>query len=251
MVIVWDDILRNLDSLLNSGRELKHGFRYIFVSDVAQQFYCEKKVENTYTLGGIPTEAKVVGSVVHDEVFRMEKVELHELIEKIKSGERVVASFTLVGMVNGIPLVGKPDAVLFFGQRPLFLIELKTTSSSVSKLWDDQTLQAQVYAYLLEEMGFDVSSLRIFIVKVRREIGENERKSLLNQIVGSILQGNVNERRGFMKIFEIKYDREYVVRQVSWALGYWLNERDAIPTRKASKCRACEYNAVCKFSLAH
>ena len=41
-------------------------------------------------------------------------------------------------------------------------------------------------------------------------------------------------------------------RNLDWAVGYWKNQRNAIPTRKAHKCKACQFSieGLCKSALA-
>jgi hypothetical protein len=173
----WEDLLDNITSLINVEKEYKHGRKFVIASDIAQQFYCEQKVENSYSIGEISTEAKEIGTMIHDEMIKMEKVERSQLINEIKSGKELIASFLLLGEIGGVTVVGKPDAILFVKQRPVMLIELKTTKGSVSKLWPDQELQAQIYAYLLEQVGFDISKLRIFVMKVCKTMGDEEKST--------------------------------------------------------------------------
>jgi CRISPR/Cas system-associated exonuclease Cas4 (RecB family) len=132
------------------------------------------------------------------------------------------------------------------------VILLNTTGGSISRLWEDQILQAQLYAYLMEQMGFDISEMRIFIIKTKQDIGEREKEALRKLAISYIELHKEKELEKVLpvKMFEVKYDRDFVMSKSSWALDYWLIKREPVPAKIASKCRSCEYSKQCKFSLA-
>jgi len=148
--------------------------------------------------------------------------------------------------------------VAFRHARPALLLELKTTSGSPGRLWTDERVQAEAYAYALDYMGFDCSSLRLAVVKVRRS-GEGLPAALsrnlimyvtLQVLLNSAEELNRELSRESARVHLLPYDRQSVVEKLRWAKGYWLGEREPVPTKYAGKCRACPYSGRCPYSLA-
>jgi len=54
---------------------------------------------------------------------------------------------------------------------------------------------------------------------------------------------------GEIKAFVYSFRKEAILKDLDWALDFWLNKRKAIPTRNQAKCRACEYSGMCNSSL--
>ena len=245
----WEDSLRKSITEMISETRYRHNLPFVAVSDLARQFYCEQKVDLSYVLGDIPTDSKLIGDAVHDQVLAMRATTKNKLISDIKSGKSVIASFLLFGQISGVNIAGMPDAVYFYEGKPKILIELKTTGGSISRLWEDQILQAQLYAYLMEQMGFDISEMRIFIMKIKQDISEKEALLELALFYIKLHKEKELEKVLPVKMFEVKYDKDFVMSKSSWALDYWLLKREPVPAKIASKCRSCEYSKQCKFSL--
>lgn len=57
---------------LRQNREQKAKLRFecsfVIASDIAQQFFCEKKVEMEYLHGEVETEAKTIGTEAHEKL---------------------------------------------------------------------------------------------------------------------------------------------------------------------------------------
>ena len=54
------------------------------------------------------------------------------------------------------------------------------------------------------------------------------------------------------KAFLYRFDSDKAAKDLTWALGYWLDERDPIPVKRwPRKCFACPLNAVglCEHAL--
>ena len=79
-----------------------------------------------------------------------------------------------------------------------------------------------------------------------------ERESLLLLVKGALARQETAqlEARYGMKFFLLPHIRSEAEEAVSWAQDYWLMRREAIPTRAEGKCRSCEFNDVCAYSLA-
>jgi len=227
--------------------------QFVPVSSIAQQYYCEAKVEQEYIRGEIPCEAMVVGTDLHAEVFAMERLNLNDLLKHIEKDPRFVASFGLHGRIGELDVVGTPDAVVFEKAHPRWVIELKTTRGDPSRLWTGQVVQVRIYGALLERMGFNCSKLELALVRCRQEdLTDFERKGiLLSKITRSLIEGDTNELEGVlgMKVFVFPHDPLEAEVAVNWAQGFWLGKREAIPTEKAAKCWVCEYNIICPHRL--
>ncbi len=235
-------------------RNYRFGAVFIPVSWVAEQFFCELKLEHTLSLGRTVTDDMQRGIEIHEEVLEMQEVSTDELLQLIRKRRSFIASFPLIGYVNNLLLIGIPDAIYFKRGKPRYVIELKTTRS-ILRVWREQVVQAMLYGLLLEEMGFKTEKLQLLILKLRHgeNISENERENLINALIRYAERDKLEKLEEKLsnnaRVYVIDYSREEALEVVRWASGYWLMQRDAIPTRKPGKCKACEFNATCPRSL--
>ncbi|MDG6991305.1 MAG: PD-(D/E)XK nuclease family protein [Nitrososphaerota archaeon] len=231
----------------------RHELSFVGVSSIAQQYYCEAKVEQEYTVGKIPTEVKETGTDLHAEIFAMEPVKREDLVKRIEKAPHLAAAFRLYGEVGKLRVIGEPDAVVFEKGIPKWLIELKTTRGDHTKLWDDQLIQVRIYGLLLDRMGFDCSELNLVLIRMRQkgDMGPGQKKVMLDLVRLALEKQHTKEleSRLQMKFFVFPYSASEPEKAVMWAQGYWLKAREPIPTRNASKCKPCEYNQVCPYSL--
>ncbi len=247
----WKDSLR--EGIPEGVGAYRHDLPFVGASTVAQQFYCEAKVENEYTLGEVPTEGKAIGADLHDEIFAMEEVEQEDLIRHIEESPSLTASFGLYAQIGDLRVAGLPDAVIFENGRPRWVVELKTTRGDPSRLWRDQAVQVKIYGMLLERMGFDCSGLTLALVRMRQEaLTPSERESLLILVKGALAEEATAplEARYGLKFFLLPHVRSEAEEAVTWAQDYWLKRREAVPTKVEGKCRSCEFNNVCAHSLS-
>ena len=219
---------------------------------MAQQFYCEAKVENEYRLGEVPSEDKSIGTELHDEIFAMESVKREELITQIEEWSSLTASFGLHAQVGDLRVAGVPDAVIFEKGRPRWVVELKTTRGDPSRLWRDQAIQVRIYGLLLERMGFDCSNLTLVLIRMKQQgLTPLEKESLLPLVRTALESGKTGllEAKHGMKFFLFPHLSSEPEAAIAWAQDYWLKRREAVPTTVEGKCRSCEFNAVCAHSL--
>lgn len=246
----WKDSLR--EDVPQGGTAYRHGVLFVGAATVAQQFYCEAKVENEYRLGEVPTEGKEIGTDLHDAIFAMEPVKREDLIRHIEESPSLTASFGLHARVGGFPVAGVPDAVIFEKGRPRWVVELKTTAGDPSRLWPDQAMQVKIYGLLLERMGFDCSNLTLVLIRMKQSgHALSDRESLLLLVRTALMKEKTAEleRKFAMKFFLLPYLGSEPETAITWAQDYWMEKREAIPTKVAGKCRSCEFNAVCAHSL--
>ena len=255
----WRESLLNARQLKGPAKAtLRFDLPWVPISTIAEQFYCEAKVDLEYRYGRVPTPAKEEGTELHDEIMEMEPTSPEDLVKSITNRSSCLCTFPVYARIDDIAVMGMPDAVLFRKSKPSNLIELKTTGGNVDRLWRDQVVQVKAYALALELMGFECGSLKLSLIRVSRQgITDEIKEQLLNEAAVAFLKGEIDEteRRlndkagGQVKIHILNYDRQDALRDVTWARDYWLMRREAIPTTNQSKCRACEFNAACPHSL--
>lgn len=183
----WEQSILELEETLQ-GTEFRHKLPFIPVSSIAGQYYCELKVDHEYTQGEVPSEAKEEGSILHEQLLEMQSTTRENLIHQVKERPICIASFLIGAKVNGLAIAGLPDAIVFVKGKPTILIELKTTKGELI-LWKDQEIQAKTYALLLENMGFDCSSLQIVVAKIKRskELQPETKVEFLRKLIKTLL----------------------------------------------------------------
>ena len=252
----WEDLWRREEEFRLSGKpEFRHGTSFVSVSAISGQFFCEYKVENEFTIGKIPTEAKDTGTELHDELIPQEAITKEQFVELVGRKEPSFAVLRVWGRVGGLRLVGMPDHVVWSEGMPLWLVELKTTRGDPASLWPDQMVQVRIYALLLELMGFDCSRLGLALVRLRTgRLSEEERRLWVERVSDHLQSGRAGELEaryeGTMKVHVLSHDRPAAEASVTEKRGYWLGEREPTSSTSVGKCRACEYATVCPKSLS-
>jgi len=245
--------MRNFKEMQQQGQSFRHGISTVPTSRIAGQYYCEQKVEMDYLHGEIKTEAKTEGEKLHEQMIRMRKTTVDNLIKHIKKRKIQVATFPIIAKFSELVIVGMPDAIVFLKRTPSYLIELKTTKGDTSRLWKDQLVQVGTYALILEEMGFDCSKLKLVVIRTRRQEGlsaQYKQDLLRTSITGLLKEGEKTPASRLGSTTHIiDYNKENVIADLRWAEAYWLSQREPIPTRNVAKCRSCEFNDICPHSL--
>lgn len=211
-----------------------------------------------YRFGEISVEDKEEGRQIHEELLRMKPATLKELIKNIEENPVHVCRFPVYAELEGLVIVGVPDAIVFRYAKPVQLFELKTTTSSLDKLWADERVQVEACAYALDYMGFNCSDLRLVVIKVKRSKKEEMfPKDLLRAIVQEICLtgrdlnsiGKLGRVVGAFRIHVLSYNRQSISREVAVDQGLLADEKGGpIPTKREGKCRACAYNDKCPYS---
>jgi len=237
------------------GPTLKHGTTVIGVSELANQFYCEKQVELSRLRGKTLTADMMIGRQSHEALLTgTVKISLEKLWAEIFSGKLTVSREMLLLATHGkIPIAGTTDAIIFNDGAPLLLLEYKFTKRAIP--YRDRHVQANTYCYLLHQLGFDTSHLRYALVLASVDLRSDEefRNRSLDTILDSIKKSRVelySDGNVEAKAYITDFSEKDAIDDVEWALKYWRGEREAFPTPEPGKCRACEYKSVCEFSLA-
>ena len=251
----WERLWKKEQEFFGSAKaEFRHGTSFVAVSSIAEQYYCEYKLENEFALGEVPTEAKESGTALHDELMPTERISKEEFADLVGRKEPSLAVLGVWGPVDGLKVIGTPDHIIWSEGRPLWVVELKTTKGDPTPLWEDQENQVRIYGLLLERMGFDCSQMQLAVVRLKSvELSDDEKRRWILKVSDALLGGRTEwlEARyaGRMKVHLLRHEPAKAERAIGSKAGYWLQEREPTSSSSMGKCRACEYNSSCPRSL--
>jgi CRISPR/Cas system-associated exonuclease Cas4 (RecB family) len=231
------------------GGKLRFNRSLMVASDIAGQFYCEKKVEMQYLHGEVETEAKNMGTEAHEKLTEDSvKVKREQLWQDIHGDRPILAlEMFLLAKYGDVLLAGKPDSVLFAHGFPLVVFEYKFSRSGIA--YPSYHVQAQTYGVLLGNMGFDTSRLFYAIVvadpktKGSRELRQNVIRTVkMNGNDPKEAVHSINDA----KIYFCKFNRISAEENLTWAFQFWNKNREAESTSNQNKCAKCEYQTYCQ-----
>lgn len=235
------------------GGDLRFEAKFLPVAEVATQYYCEKKVEMGQIYGRVETPKMKIGKDAHELLLKdTVKAKLEQVLQEIYSGKPVlIREMFLLGKHKDIIIIGVADAVLFLKRYPIFLFEYKFSDKPMP--FRDHHVQAKLYCYLLSLMGWDTSRLRYVLVMASPELIDSvELRKVPLEVVKNPkrdkLKVKIDGKEASIYINPFKI--EEAISELDWAIGFWKNERTAIPTRRQAKCEVCEFKKVCDSRLS-
>lgn len=251
----WKNQLEKYNSLLtliaerkeNSEKLLRFDRCTIRASDVAGQYYCEKKIEMKYLYGDVETETKNQGSAAHENLLEgAEIVDQENMWRTVYSKEPVlVMEWLLLAEYEDIILTGQPDSVLFENGKPLVIFEYKF--SRRKKVYTSHHVQAGFYGILLKNLSFNTEKLNYAIVVADRKLKcDPNLKDRVLDVIKNIEPKNTVIPIENAVIYFNKFDEQQAKASLEWALKFWKKQREAISTINPNKCRICEYEQNCK-----
>jgi len=219
----------------------------IRASDVAGQYYCEKKIEMEYLYGEVETEPKNQGTEAHENLLEGSEAVSQEDIWKAVYGKRPVLAleWLLLAEYKDIILIGQPDSVLFENGFPLVVFEYKFSRSK--RAYPSYHVQAGFYGILLKSIGFDTGKLYYAIVVADRNARDDP--NLKENVFEAIKKNGLNKAILPIEnavIYLNKFDKQEAKSSIEWAIQFWKGQREAISTTNPNKCRICEYQEECK-----
>ena len=253
----WNRQLQNYNSLLGQIKnkiekgegELRFNSPFVKASDIARQYFCEKKVEMEHLIGEIQTERRIIGKKAHEKLLEDAiKIKRRDLWKDLYGNKLVLApEMLLLTTYKDVVLVGRPDSILFMKGSPLIIFEYKFSRNP--RPFRDHHVQARTYGILLTNMGFDTSRLiyAIVIVDPSARVNKELRRQVFNSVIKNGLKESVLKTED-ARIYIKKFNREEAEQDLDWAIEFWKKRREAIPTRNPNKCKSCEYNAECDRS---
>ncbi|MFA5771564.1 MAG: PD-(D/E)XK nuclease family protein [Thermoplasmata archaeon] len=242
------------NQIASADTKYRFGQKFIKVSWIANQFYCEKqldfKMRDTPLLSqkakdiADEQDAKMkIGSEGHDadSIFFQKVTEEKVWIDAFRADRaepyRLKEFFELC-YHNGVPIAGQIDEVELRNGKILTLWEFKFRGTM--RLYDNDKIQAQVYTYVLQNMGFDISEM-----KIRLECFPPEKKQIA--LIARRFLHRIPIKMNAV-VEELRYDPEKTKQNLDWALQYWKSEREAVPTSHTGKCKSCKYLENCNES---
>jgi len=250
----WQKSLARTLSLYNKAvsekenSKLRFKVPFLGVYEISDQFFCEKQVEISRKEGVFETERTKRGKELHKALTAgMERARTSEVWKEIFSGRGMaVMNMLLIAEWKGVPIIGRPDFLFFKNSKPLWLFEYKFTNMRIPA--DSSHVQARLYGLLLKQMGFDTSLLKCAIVLANEKPRQfdNWRRSVFIKVTRTrILREKAVVKIEAGRAFVRRPDLRKAEKELSFALGYWKLEREAIPTKNVSKCMACNYSKYC------
>lgn len=253
---IADEILRKYEEVFSNlpgkGKgNLRFGRSTVSISKIAQQYYCEQKLDLASEYPVPPTEQMIKGEAGHEAAATLGIPVSKEEAVKEALAEREEAifycEFNVAWIHNGVPIIGMVDEAWFRGGSVDLVVERKF--SNTLSVYSPYHIQAQLYCLGLGEMGFNNESTNYRIIVLKRSCHECERlidRSCPIFVLEKIDFGCDN---GEAKAFIYPFSKEKIVKDLDWALDFWLNKRKAMPTQNQAKCHACEYSSMCNSSL--
>lgn len=229
--------------------ELRFGARFLSVSEIATQYYCEKKVEMERRFRREETPEMRIGRQAHELLLKdAVKAKREQVLNKIYLGEPVqLREMILLGKHKDVIIAGIADAVLFLRRYPLLLVEYKFSSRQVP--FHDHHVQARLYCYLLNLMGWDTSRLKYALVMAPLELIDDFglRKIPLEVLKQPRLDKfKIQVGKGDANVYVNRFEVDKAINELEWAIDFWRQEREAVPTKKPAKCSSCEYRERCE-----
>jgi len=201
--------LVSLAQLFEADRgKLRFDRSTIAASDIAEQFFCEKKVEMQHLHGEIESEAKLVGTQAHESLLEDSvRVKREEMWQSIYGKDPVLALETLFfAQVRGVVIAGKPDSILFRDGYPLVVFEYKFSKNPTAYV--THHVQARTYGLLLDSIGFNTRFLHYAIVVA--DPSARFDKQLKKKVAAAIGKNGLKDAEMEIekaKIFLHRYDR--------------------------------------------
>lgn len=233
-------------------RKLRFGRRIVSISDVAQQYYCEKALQLNYEHPMEPTNEMREGTLGHETSTILAKpVSKEQAIRdavKIRRKALCIYEFGIGWNYMDIPILGRVDEVWFRNGNVELVSERKFTDAL--RPFRTYHVQARLYCLGLEEMGFETSSALYKIVTFKRSCFHCEKLALNICDIFSAEYTHFCCEKGEVKTFIYPYNRKEAIEELTWALDYWLGNRQASPSKNPAKCRACRQKIYCEHSSA-
>ena len=250
----WKKQLQHFNSLMeriiqnkeNDEGNLRFNRCTVRASDVAGQYYCEKKIEMGYLYGEVETETKNQGTAGHENLLEgSEAVDQENLWKLVFDKKPVLAmEWLLLGEYKDVILAGQPDSVLFENGMPLIIFEYKFSKGK--RAYPSHHVQAGFYGLLLKSLGFNTEKLFYAIVVADRRTRDDPdlRDRVLEAVMKKGLSNAILPVENAV-IYLNKFDEKIASASLDWAIEFWKGKREAISTTNQNKCHLCEFFEQC------
>ncbi|MFC2026620.1 hypothetical protein ACFLUX_01440 [Chloroflexota bacterium] len=238
-----------MNRLYKSRGRLRFGRGSVSISSIAQQYYCEKALELSFEHPLPQTERMKQGEAGHESITTLATPISREgsIQEAIKEKPVCIYEFSIAWEYKGIPILGLVDEAWFREGNVDLVVERKFSNSL--KIYSPYHVQAQLYCLGLGEMGFNNSDTLYRIMVFKRgcvDCPELEERSC--SIFNDFTSYQCN--KGGSITYTYPFDKQTILKDLDWAIEFWLGNRNAVPTKVQAKCRVCQHKGLCEFSLA-
>ncbi|MCY3413533.1 MAG: PD-(D/E)XK nuclease family protein [Candidatus Heimdallarchaeota archaeon] len=247
----WKESLKVDISTLSSEIELANEFDRVYISTLGAQLYCEKKVEFDIQYKPESTDIQKRGTEIHQALIPTEEIDIDDLIDRIDNNEEQISIFPVFFNYGEVLISGIHDGIVFRKGKPKYLFEIKTTRNlrNLEKIWPGERFQSILYAMALQQMGFDISSLKIIILKVSQDI---DSASYIDKVLLALdkMQPLPENLRSLMNIHSFGLTdkrREEQTKILDNLLHYWKRMRMANGVTNRNKCKYCDYTKECHY----
>jgi hypothetical protein len=255
---------------------LKHGALFLMSGYIGSQLWgCEYKLSLDYLRGRIVNESIVYGLLEHsrqlgvdEEILGLDVGWTPVIINRGEEGayffnEKMrnwigYADFTkpfiqepsLVMVRSDVPILGLPDLIINVDGKPTYVIELKTTSNprNIKVVRGRESLQAESYFHMLTYLGLDPRG--VAVVKMTRGVDFR----IIDNI--DVIIKHMENAEGAITLTKHVVMHRIKVRSfndflkdVDYALEYWLGFRNPRPNPGRGLCSLCEHRRVCPYSV--
>jgi len=255
---------------------LRHGVLFLMSGYIGSQLWgCEYKINLDYLRGRVVNEKVISGLLEHSRQLGVREdgfgLEVGWNSVVINRGEEGVCFFnekmrnwigyadftkpfiqeaSLVMVRNNVPILGLPDLIINVDGEPTYVIELKTTDNprNVRVVRGREGFQAESYYHMLAYLVFKPRGAAV--IKVVRGAGFRIIDNLdiitrrMDESEGAVvLAKNVVLHRVRVRPFD-----EFM-RDVDYALEYWLRLRNPRPNPSPGLCSTCEHRRSCPFAV--
>ncbi|MHA1804205.1 MAG: hypothetical protein ACTSU4_06665 [Promethearchaeota archaeon] len=265
--VTWKEILkrqmnlwRELINRMKQGKSsLKFGLPFLSVSDIAEQFYSEIRLELNHLFGKIKTPEQEIGAILHEKLIGDAiPISQEEMFREMLEAEeiKIAESFFLMKFED-VFIIGKPDLIIFKRGIPLLLFEYKFSKYTM-KTFQNQRVQAQIYCHILNEMGFNTNLLfyGIIIAARSQSLKNKELKAIPRKILDTtnfnflLKEEKLELQFGTIHVFLYKYHPETAREHLEWALEYWKEKRTISLSDLMKGCEMRENGHACKIILS-
>jgi hypothetical protein len=238
-----------LDAIPTGKGKLKFGRNTIRISDIAQQYYCEKALELKYEHPLPRTQRMIDGESGHESITsKAEPISREESVkEALVKREKPICiyEFGIAWKHKDIPILGLVDEAWFREGNVELVLERKFSNSL--KVYSPYHIQAQLYCLGLGEMGFNNLETQYRIMVHKRQCYDCP--ELVSGSCEGLSQSIYKCDRGECMSFSYPFNKRGISSDLEWAMDFWFGKREAIPTKVQAKCKYCQHKGFCEFSL--
>jgi hypothetical protein len=225
--------LRQLLEALGAGEVccLRHGLPYVTASDLVRQATCEMRLHLDYSQGRLVEPRRRELRLLVEAVLRARR-SLPKLLPR-----RLALSLPLAGIVEGVPLVARPDAIVVLDGRVEAIVWAKV-SPRPRLGWLDR-LRLYAIGLAADYGGLPLrEDAKLVLVAART------REALVHGLEAVRDEGARPLATSDYAIHVLAYDRAVALETLAALLAYWRGEREPAP-RPSKLCSSCPYRDTC------